>query len=183
MLFDLFDRLLSRAHIQRNRALYNTIFFLMSPLLIVERFFYISLSVLYMYKKVALKTPKLHARVVGSNQLNSLLLLLLLLLLLFIIIFLSLISSRFCLIYFIVQPHWPSLPRRRFQGSSFFIPQKEAPLKTPAWEATLIHMGNGTYQIISYLLLLLILLLLLLLPLSLLLLLSSSLLKIDQLRF
>ena len=179
MLFDLFDRLLSRAHIQRNRALYNTIFFLMSPLLIVERFFYISLSVLYMYKKVALKTPKLHARVVGSNQLNSLLLLLLLL---FIIIFLSLISSRFCLIYFIVQPHWPSLPRRRFQGSSFFIPQKEAPLKTPAWEATLIHMGNGTYQIISYLLLLLILLLLLL-PLSLLLLLSSSLLKIDQLRF
>ena len=180
MLFDLFDRLLSRAHIQRNRALYNTIFFLMSPLLIVERFFYISLSVLYMYKKVALKTPKLHARVVGSNQLNSLLLLLLLL---FIIIFLSLISSRFCLIYFIVQPHWPSLPRRRFQGSSFFIPQKEAPLKTPAWEATLIHMGNGTYQIISYLLLLLILLLLLLLPLSLLLLLSSSLLKIDQLRF
>ena len=181
MLFDLFDRLLSRAHIQRNRALYNTIFFLMSPLLIVERFFYISLSVLYMYKKVALKTPKLHARVVGSNQLNSLLLLLLLLLL-FIIIFLSLISSRFCLIYFIVQPHWPSLPRRRFQGSSFFIPQKEAPLKTPAWEATLIHMGNGTYQIISYLLLLLILLLLLL-PLSLLLLLSSSLLKIDQLRF
>ena len=168
MLFDLFDRLLSRAHIQRNRALYNTIFFLMSPLLIVERFFYISLSVLYMYKKVALKTPKLHARVVGSNQLNSLLLLL------FIIIFLSLISSRFCLIYFIVQPHWPSLPRRRFQGSSFFIPQKEAPLKTPAWEATLIHMGNGTYQIISYLLLL---------PLSLLLLLSSSLLKIDQLRF
>ena len=180
MLFDLFDRLLSRAHIQRNRALYNTIFFLMSPLLIVERFFYISLSVLYMYKKVALKTPKLHARVVGSNQLNSLLLLLLLLL--FIIIFLSLISSRFCLIYFIVQPHWPSLPRRRFQGSSFFIPQKEAPLKTPAWEATLIHMGNGTYQIISYLLLLLILLLLLL-PLSLLLLLSSSLLKIDQLRF
>ena len=177
MLFDLFDRLLSRAHIQRNRALYNTIFFLMSPLLIVERFFYISLSVLYMYKKVALKTPKLHARVVGSNQLNSLLLLL------FIIIFLSLISSRFCLIYFIVQPHWPSLPRRRFQGSSFFIPQKEAPLKTPAWEATLIHMGNGTYQIISYLLLLLILLLLLLLPLSLLLLLSSSLLKIDQLRF
>ena len=180
MLFDLFDRLLSRAHIQRNRALYNTIFFLMSPLLIVERFFYISLSVLYMYKKVALKTPKLHARVVGSNQLNSLLLLLLL----FIIIFLSLISSRFCLIYFIVQPHWPSLPRRRFQGSSFFIPQKEAPLKTPAWEATLIHMGNGTYQIISYLLLLLILLLLLLLlPLSLLLLLSSSLLKIDQLRF
>ena len=173
MLFDLFDRLLSRAHIQRNRALYNTIFFLMSPLLIVERFFYISLSVLYMYKKVALKTPKLHARVVGSNQLNSLLLLLLLLLL-FIIIFLSLISSRFCLIYFIVQPHWPSLPRRRFQGSSFFIPQKEAPLKTPAWEATLIHMGNGTYQIISYLLLL---------PLSLLLLLSSSLLKIDQLRF
>ena len=181
MLFDLFDRLLSRAHIQHNRALYNTIFFLMSPLLIVERFFYISLSVLYMYKKVALKTPKLHARVVGSNQLNSLLLLLLLLLL-FIIIFLSLISSRFCLIYFIVQPHWPSLPRRRFQGSSFFIPQKEAPLKTPAWEATLIHMGNGTYQIISYLLLLLILLLLLL-PLSLLLLLSSSLLKIDQLRF
>ena len=180
MLFDLFDRLLSRAHIQRNRALYNTIFFLMSPLLIVERFFYISLSVLYMYKKVALKTPKLHARVVGSNQLNSLLLLLLLL---FIIIFLSLISSRFCLIYFIVQPHWPSLPRRRFQGSSFFIPQKEAPLKTPAWEATLIHMGNGAYQIISYLLLLLILLLLLLLPLSLLLLLSSSLLKIDQLRF
>ena len=180
MLFDLFDRLLSRAHIQRNRALYNTIFFLMSPLLIVERFFYISLSVLYMYKKVALKTPKLHARVVGSNQLNSLLLLLLLLLL-FIIIFPSLISSRFCLIYFIVQPHWPSLPRRRFQGSSFFIPQKEAPLKTPAWEATLIHMGNGTYQIISYLLLLL--LLLLLLPLSLLLLLSSSLLKIDQLRF
>ena len=179
MLFDLFDRLLSRAHIQRNRALYNTIFFLMSPLLIVERFFYISLSVLYMYKKVALKTPKLHARVVGSNQLNSLLLLLLL----FIIIFLSLISSRFCLIYFIVQPHWPSLPRRRFQGSSFFIPQKEAPLKTPAWEATLIHMGNGAYQIISYLLLLLILLLLLLLPLSLLLLLSSSLLKIDQLRF
>ena len=178
MLFDLFDRLLSRAHIQRNRALYNTIFFLMSPLLIVERFFYISLSVLYMYKKVALKTPKLHARVVGSNQLNSLLLLLLLF-----IIFLSLISSRFCLIYFIVQPHWPSLPRRRFQGSSFFIPQKEAPLKTPAWEATLIHMGNGTYQIISYLLLLLILLLLLLLPLSLLLLLSSSLLKIDQLRF
>ena len=178
MLFDLFDRLLSRAHIQRNRALYNTIFFLMSPLLIVERFFYISLSVLYMYKKVALKTPKLHARVVGSNQLNSLLLLL------FIIIFLSLISSRFCLIYFIVQPHWPSLPRRRFQGSSFFIPQKEAPLKTPAWEATLIHMGNGAYQIISYLLLLLILLLLLLLlPLSLLLLLSSSLLKIDQLRF
>ena len=181
MLFDLFDRLLSRAHIQHNRALYNTIFFLMSPLLIVERFFYISLSVLYMYKKVALKTPKLHARVVGSNQLNSLLLSLLLLL--FIIIFLSLISSRFCLIYFIVQPHWPSLPRRRFQGSSFFIPQKEAPLKTPAWEATLIHMGNGTYQIISYLLLLLILLLLLLLPLSLLLLLSSSLLKIDQLRF
>ena len=179
MLFDLFDRLLSRAHIQRNRALYNTIFFLMSPLLIVERFFYISLSVLYMYKKVALKTPKLHARVVGSNQLNSLLLLLSL----FIIIFLSLISSRFCLIYFIVQPHWPSLPRRRFQGSSFFIPQKEAPLKTPAWEATLIHMGNGAYQIISYLLLLLILLLLLLLPLSLLLLLSSSLLKIDQLRF
>ena len=179
MLFDLFDRLLSRAHIQRNRALYNTIFFLMSPLLIVERFFYISLSVLYMYKKVALKTPKLHARVVGSNQLNSLLLLLLL----FIIIFLSLISSRFCLIYFIVQPHWPSLPRRRFQGSSFFIPQKEAPLKTPVWEATLIHMGNGAYQIISYLLLLLILLLLLLLPLSLLLLLSSSLLKIDQLRF
>ena len=179
MLFDLFDRLLSRAHIQRNRALYNTIFFLMSPLLIVERFFYISLSVLYMYKKVALKTPKLHARVVGSNQLNSLLLLLLL----FIIIFLSLISSRFCLIYFIVQPHWPSLPRRRFQRSSFFIPQKEAPLKTPAWEATLIHMGNGAYQIISYLLLLLILLLLLLLPLSLLLLLSSSLLKIDQLRF
>ena len=179
MLFDLFDRLLSRAHIQHNRALYNTIFFLMSPLLIVERFFYISLSVLYMYKKVALKTPKLHARVVGSNQLNSLLLLLLLLLF---IIFLSLISSRFYLIYFIVQPHWPSLPRRRFQGSSFFIPQKEAPLKTPAWEATLIHMGNGTYQIISYLLLLLILLLLLL-PLSLLLLLSSSLLKIDQLRF
>ena len=178
MLFDLFDRLLSRAHIQRNRALYNTIFFLMSPLLIVERFFYISLSVLYMYKKVALKTPKLHARVVGSNQLNSLLLLLL-----FIIIFLSLISSRFCLIYFIVQPHWPSLPRRRFQGSSFFIPQKEAPLKTPAWDTTLIHMGNGAYQIISYLLLLLILLLLLLLPLSLLLLLSSSLLKIDQLRF
>ena len=28
-----------------------------------------------------------------------------------------------------------SLPRRRFQGSSFFIPEKRAPLKTPAWEA------------------------------------------------
>ena len=29
-----------------------------------------------------------------------------------------------------------SLPHRRFQGSSFFIPsQKRAPLKTPAWEA------------------------------------------------
>ena len=27
MLFDLFDRLLSRAHIQHNRALYSTIFF------------------------------------------------------------------------------------------------------------------------------------------------------------
>ena len=50
----------------------------------------------------------------------------------------SLLSVYIAILTFYIYTTQPSLPRRRFQGSSFSsLPTKRAPLKTPAWEVKL----------------------------------------------